>query len=67
MKNFPHVVIIDTGTAVALAGEATGTILDVLVDDMDCVHVLRRDIVHSVQKRPGDMQGVAQFSFGASV
>ena len=55
----PHIIIMNTLTAVALAGETTRAILDVLVDNINDVNLLRSGFFHASKERSGDVHRVA--------
>lgn len=62
-----HVVVVDAGAAVDLAGEAAGAVFDVAVDDVDHVDFLGCGILHALQEGTGDVHGVALVPLGTSV
>ena len=62
-----HVVIMDTLSAVALAGETARAIFDMLVDNIDDVDFLRSSFFHAFKERPCYVHSVAFFTLGTAV
>jgi hypothetical protein len=57
----------DAGAAVSHASKAARTVLNILIDGMDDMYILRCRFLHAIQKCPGDVHGIAIVPLGAAV
>ena len=62
-----HIVVDDAAPSVSLAGEAAAAEFDVPVDHVDDLDLLRRGLIHALQKCAGDVHGIAALPLWAAV
>ena len=62
-----HIVVVDTGAAVAHTTEASSAVFDMLIDRMDDGDVIPVGLVHPLDERAGDVHGVALVPLRAAV
>ena len=67
LQNRPHIVVVDTGAAIALASEASHAVFDMFVDNMNQLYLLFRHLIHAFQEGSGNVQSVAFLPFGATI
>ena len=63
LQKLPHVIVNGALSAVILTGKASPAEFDLLVDHVNGSYLLRPGLLHALQKRAGDVHGIAFFSW----